>query len=87
MTRGRALVVALAALALCSTACSSEASGAAPDARPQIVVTYAVLGSVVREVVGNTGDVVVLMPNGANPHEWSPSARDVERILRADLDR
>jgi zinc/manganese transport system substrate-binding protein len=85
MTRGRALRGALSALALCSTACGSEASGAAPDARPQIVVTYAVLGSVVKEVVGDAGDVVVLMPNGANPHEWSPSARDVERVLHADL--
>jgi zinc/manganese transport system substrate-binding protein len=29
--------------------------------------------------------VKVLMPNGANPHEWSPSAKDVESMLNADL--
>jgi zinc/manganese transport system substrate-binding protein len=54
-------------------------------ARPQVVVTYAVLGAVVREVVGGAADVSVLMPDGANPHEWSPSARNVETITKADL--
>jgi zinc/manganese transport system substrate-binding protein len=48
-------------------------------------VTYSVLGSIVKDVVGSAGDVVVLMPNGANPHEWSPSAKDVELMLKADL--
>ena len=48
-------------------------------------MTYSVLGAVVREVVGDAGDVIVLMPNGANPHEWSPSAKDVETVLGADL--
>ncbi len=85
MNSGRVFVVALSGLLFCSTACGSEASGAAPSDRPQIVVTYSVLGSVVKDVVGGAGDVVVLMPNGANPHEWSPSARDVERMLHADL--
>jgi zinc/manganese transport system substrate-binding protein len=85
MNSGRDFVVALSGLLLCSTACGSEASGAPPSDRPQIVVTYSILGSVVKEVVGTAGDVVVLMPNGANPHEWSPSARDVETMLHADL--
>ena len=43
------------------------------------------LGAVVKDVVGDAGDVVVLMPDGANPHEWSPSAKDVETMLNADL--
>jgi zinc/manganese transport system substrate-binding protein len=85
MNTGKAFVAALFALASFSTSCGSDASGAAPSARPQIVVTYSVLGSVVKEVVGGAGDVVVLMPNGANPHEWSPSASDVEKMLHADL--
>lgn len=49
------------------------------------MVTYSVLGSVVRDVVGDSGDVVVLMPNGADPHEWSPSAKDIETMSKADL--
>jgi zinc/manganese transport system substrate-binding protein len=48
-------------------------------------VTYPVLGAVVREVVGDAGEVKVLMPNGTDPHQWSPSARDVQAMMGADL--
>lgn len=79
------LTVALCLVGLCATACASDASSAGSGSRPQIVVTYSVLGSVVKDVVGSAADVSVLMPNGANPHEWSASARDVETMLKADL--
>ena len=75
----------LSALVIGSSACRSEASTSESSAHPRIVVTYSVLGSVVKDVIGNAGDVIVLMPNGANPHEWSASARDVETMLGADL--
>ena len=75
----------LSALVIGSSACRSEASTSESSAHPRIVVTYSVLGSVVKDVVGDAGDVVVLMPNGANPHEWSASAKDVETMLKADL--
>ena len=77
------LAVVLSLVALCLAACVSRASSA--GSRPRIVVTYSVLGSVVKDVVGSAADVSVLMPNGANPHEWSASAKDVETMLKADL--
>jgi zinc/manganese transport system substrate-binding protein len=64
-------------------ACSTDAR--ATDGRKTVVVTYSVLGSLVREVVGNSADVVVLIPNGADPHEWEASAKDVARVNHADL--
>ena len=86
MNRRAAVALAtLAALGIGSSACGSDTRKSEADSRPRIVVTYAVLGTVVRDVVGDAGDVKVLMPNGANPHEWSPSAKDVETILQADL--
>jgi zinc/manganese transport system substrate-binding protein len=75
----------LSALVFGLSACGSVASNSGSSARPRIVVTYSVLGAVVKDVIGNAGDVVVLMPNGANPHEWSASAKDVETMLKADL--
>ena len=57
---------------------------AAPD-RPTIVVTYSVLGAVVSELVGDAAEVVVIMPNGVDPHDYRPSARDVETISSADF--
>lgn len=50
-----------------------------------VVVTYSVLGSLVAEAVGDAANVVVLIPNGADPHEWEPSAKDIERLNNADL--
>lgn len=84
--RVRAIIVTALALAL--VGCGSGESGSSSSdssSKPQIVVTYSVLGSVVKEVVGDKGDVVVLMPNGANPHEWSPSAKDIEKMSKAAL--
>lgn len=79
------LSVGLCLVGLCLTACASSASKAGSGSRPRIVVTYSVLGSVVKDVVGSAADVSVLMPNGSDPHEWSASARDVETMLKADL--
>ncbi|MGA3058010.1 MAG: metal ABC transporter substrate-binding protein [Candidatus Limnocylindrales bacterium] len=74
---------ALACVALIAGACSS--GGGSGSGAKSIVVTYSVLGSVVKDLVGDAADVTVLMPNGADPHEWSPSARDIEKLTKADL--
>lgn len=63
---------------------NSSPSGSPADPA-SIVVTYSVLGAVVKDVVGEAAQVTVLMPNGTDPHEWSPSAQDVQAILGADL--
>ena len=53
--------------------------------KKSIVVTYSILGSVVRELVGDKATVTVSIPDGLDPHEWNPSARDIETINKADL--
>ncbi len=59
---------------------------ASPSAEAKsVIVTYSVLGSVVKDLVGDAATVSVLMPNGADPHEWSPSAQDIETMTNADL--
>jgi zinc/manganese transport system substrate-binding protein len=50
-----------------------------------IVVTYSILGAVVKDLVGTSAKVVVLIPNGQDPHEWEPSAKDIETLNKADL--
>lgn len=71
---------------------SSLASLACVEKKPEtatsqksIVVTYSILGSVVKELVGDQANVTVLMPNGIDPHDWEPSAKDIEAVNRADL--
>ena len=64
-------------------ACSS--SQPAETDRPNIVVTYSVLGSVVADLVGDAADVTILIPDGQDPHDFQPSARDIETINNADI--
>jgi zinc/manganese transport system substrate-binding protein len=73
------------AVALGLAACSTGSSPAGAGGQKTIVVTYTVLGSVVKDLVGDAATVVVLMPNGADPHEWEPSAKDIETLTHADL--
>lgn len=50
-----------------------------------IVVTTSILGAVVTDVVGDAAEVSVLVPNGTDPHDWEPSAQDIEALNGADL--
>jgi zinc/manganese transport system substrate-binding protein len=53
--------------------------------RKTVVVTYSLLGSLVKELAGEKAEVSVSIPNGQDPHEWQPSARDIENINNASL--
>ncbi|MDO8568086.1 MAG: metal ABC transporter substrate-binding protein [Dehalococcoidales bacterium] len=66
---------------LIASACQPQV----PAGKKTIVVTYSILGSVVKEMVGDSVNVVVSVPNGLDPHDWEPSARDIEAINKADL--
>jgi zinc/manganese transport system substrate-binding protein len=82
-----ALVLA-AALGLAAAACGGSDDADAAEGttgRPTIVVTYSILGAVVKALVGEAAGVAVIMPNGVDPHEFQPSAKDVEAMSNADL--
>lgn len=50
-----------------------------------VVATTTILGDVARQVVGNRGSVEVLMPVGADPHSFQPSASQAASLRRAGL--
>lgn len=83
-TRPTLLLVALVIAATALVSCGDD-EPASDAGRPTVVVTYSILGAVVRDVVGNAAEVVTLIPDGADPHDWSPSARDIERLNHATL--
>lgn len=77
------LLTVLVALPLLGTlSCQPSASN---NPRKSIVVTYSVLGSLVKDLIGDKATITVSMPNGLDPHEWEPSAKDIEIINKADL--
>ena len=72
---------------VCLTGLLPACSTSEPEtsARPNIVVTYSVLGSVITDLVGDAADVTILIPDGQDPHDFQPSARDIETINNADI--
>ena len=57
-------------------------AGAAPGRRSRVVATTSILGDIVAELVGDDGEVTVLMGPGVDPHAYSPSARDAATAAR-----
>lgn len=76
------VVLSFTLLATGLAACGDDGP---PSDAPIVVVTTSILGDVVDHIVGNAAHVEVLMPRGADPHQFSPSTRQVEAMTEADL--
>ena len=50
-----------------------------------VVATTTILGDLVKGIVGDDATVTVLLPVGADPHDYQPSSRDGVTIREADL--
>lgn len=50
-----------------------------------MVVTTTILGDLVTAIAGDDASVEVLLPRGADPHDFSPSSRQMALIAGADL--
>ena len=74
MKRFVALAVVLAVI---GSACSSAAGGT--DDRPLVIATTTILGDLVANTAGDAVRVEVLMPVGADPHDFALSARQAAR--------
>ena len=76
-------ILGLLILSMLLSACQTNAP--VKSSQKTIVVSYSILGSVVKDLVGDKALVIVSMPNGQDPHEWEPSAKDIETLTKADL--
>jgi len=55
------------------------------DTRLQIVASHSILGDVINNVVGDSADVTLLIPAGADPHSFEPTPSDLTAIANADI--
>jgi zinc/manganese transport system substrate-binding protein len=78
------LSLILALILVIAVACQPNTDNG-NNGKKSIVVTYSILGSIVKDLVGDKANVTVSIPNGLDPHEWEPSAKDIETINKADL--
>jgi zinc/manganese transport system substrate-binding protein len=72
-------------LALIAVVAGCTGAGDSQPADHRIVVTTNILGDVVRNIVGDTADVRVLMKPNADPHSFAVSAQEAAAITAADL--
>ena len=80
------LSIGLSVAAVLLGACSSGESAKTDVAnKPSIVVTYSILGDIVEQLVGDLATVTVVIPDGQDPHEFQPSAKDVETLNNASI--
>jgi zinc/manganese transport system substrate-binding protein len=80
------MLIAICPALLAVSACSSNST--TPEAKselPTVAVTYSVLGSIVKQLVGDLATVNVLIPDGQDPHEFEPSAKDIESLNNANI--
>jgi len=83
--RVQSFIVILISIVFLLSACQKSTSLIENNGKKTIVVTYSILGAVVKDLVGDQANVIVSMPNGQDPHEWEPSAKDIETLTHADL--
>jgi zinc/manganese transport system substrate-binding protein len=80
-----AVLAPVCALALAAgLAGCGDGEAAGDDGRPTVVVTTSILGDVVAELVGDAAQVEVVMPAGADPHDFQASAQQVNEMRSAD---
>lgn len=77
-------MILIAGLATLGSACSADGN-TDPGDGIAVVATTTVLGDIARNVVGDSGTVEVLLPIGADPHDFQPSSAQVSDIFAADL--
>lgn len=82
-----ALATVLATLAACGSDATDDGASDATSTRPRphVVVTTNILGDIVAAAVGDHAEVDVVMPLGANPHDFGASAQQAEMMENADL--
>lgn len=80
------LVASLIAAVLVLAACGSGNAGApGDDGTLTVVATTTILGDVVSNVVGDGGNVEVIMPVGVDAHDFQASSQQVAMMSTADL--
>ncbi|MCW2278292.1 metal ABC transporter substrate-binding protein [Heliophilum fasciatum] len=72
-------------LAGCSPAGSEKATALPASSKLPVVASFYPMYEFTREVGGEHVDVTNIVPPGSEPHDWEPTAKDLERIAQAKV--
>ncbi|WML56131.1 metal ABC transporter substrate-binding protein [Neobacillus sp. PS2-9] len=80
------VLIFLLVLSGCSNAASTKSEKTSDGSKKlQIVTTFYPMYFFAQKVAGNSSNVELLVPNGVEPHDWEPTAKDMARIQDADV--
>ena len=79
-----AIVIPLASLAITQTNSTSNNS-TNENSKLQVVTSATFLYEFSQNIGKEMIDVTLLVPMGADPHDWEPTIRDTERLQKADM--
>ena len=79
----RRLVASVLCLALVLVACADTVGSGGNEV--VVVATTSILGDIASEVVGDAGQVEVLIPVGVDAHDFAPSSQQASTMATADL--
>ncbi|WP_394940329.1 anchored repeat ABC transporter, substrate-binding protein [Psychromicrobium sp. YIM B11713] len=85
--RGRLLLTAALAVLFGTvlSGCAVSSTFDTADHRIKVVTTTGIIADLARNVAGDRAQVIALVPEGADPHSYEPSLRDVRNIAYANL--
>lgn len=81
-------LILLVASAVAVSGCSSAAKPAATkgaDAKIKVVTTFYPMYEFSKQIAGDRAEVIGLIPAGAEPHDWEPTAQDMKQITEANV--
>lgn len=67
----------------CGTVQTSPTVG--KNAKLKVVTTFYPLYEFSKQIAGDEADITMLIPSGAEPHDWEPTPQDVARIADANV--
>lgn len=76
------LFLLLMLLALLTGGCSDDRTD---SGKLQVTASFYPMAEFARAIGGDKAQVTTLVPDGAEPHDWEPSPRDLTRIGRSQL--
>ncbi|MEH7334847.1 metal ABC transporter substrate-binding protein [Neobacillus drentensis] len=80
------LVIFLLMVSGCSNTASTKSEKTSEGSKKlQIVTTFYPMYYFAKKVAGNSANVELLIPNGVEPHDWEPTAKDMAKIQDADV--
>lgn len=80
------LLIGTVVLSVLLTACGGqEKKEASSNDKIQVMTTFYPMYEFTKQVVGNKGEVELLIPAGTEPHDFEPSAKDLAKVSDADV--